>query len=319
MFNTWTVFVALRLRVSVFLLRNFFGFAYLFAVRRDQKFAREILAGYGASVRTIEIPSRDHSRKIKAYLYSPPSACTSPETPRPVLINAHGSGFMAPFHGSDAAFCARMAKEVDIYIIDTDYRKAPENPFPAALEDYQDVLDWVATQSERFDASRVAVSGASSGGTLALVAGSTLRKSLRVDIKAVVTNYPVVDLSLGVKDRVIPKPVQPLPPWLIQFFYDQYVPDLSLRKDPCVSPMYARSEDFPSTVIINACEGDTLSMEAKRLAEKLDIGGRTVKNLVWEAMVHGFDVGSRRGTKEWETREQMHALVVEALKDSLGT
>ncbi|KAF2445187.1 alpha/beta-hydrolase, partial [Karstenula rhodostoma CBS 690.94] len=261
------------------------------------------------------IPSSDRTRKIKTHLYTPPSGPGSRDSPKPVLVNWHGSGWTIPFHGSDVAFCARIAKELDAYVVDADYQKAPEHPFPAALEDVKDVLDWVASQPERFDATRVAVSGASAGGSLALVASSTLRASLGVNIKAVLAHYPVADLSLKAGDRVIPNPVNPLPPPILELFYSNYVGmDVAMRKDPRVSPMYARVEEYPRTVVIIACEGDSLSVEAKRLAEKVDDGSRKVVKCVLEGMNHGYDVGARPGTKLWDSREKAHALMIEALK-----
>lgn len=236
-----------------------------------------------------------------------------------MLVNWHGSGWTIPFHGSDSAFCSRLAKELDAYAIDADYRKAPEHPFPAALDDVRDVLAWVASQPERFDTSRVAVSGFSAGASLALIASSTLRKSLNLDIKAVVANYPVTDLSLKAEDRIIPHPVDPLPPSILELFYSNYVGvDDAMRKDPRVSPMYARGEDYPGTVVMVACGGDTLYPEAKRLAEKLDDGSRKVVKCVLERMNHGYDTGAKAGTAKWENREKVHVMAVEALKESFG-
>jgi acetyl esterase/lipase len=75
-------------------------------------------------------------------------------------------------------------------------------------------------------------------------------------------------------------------------------------------------EDYPQTVVIIACEGDTLWVEAKRLAEKLDDGSRKVVKCVLEGMNHGYDLGAQPGTKAWDSREKAHALMIGALKDS---
>ncbi|KAJ4350188.1 uncharacterized protein N0V89_008809 [Didymosphaeria variabile] len=317
MSSPWELLEYIRRTLIVLLGRNFFNFVHILAIRRDRQLA---LSTYGASVEELHIPTsdeKDRNRKIKVHLYTPPSGPASPGSQKPVVVNLHGSGWTIPFHGSDLAFCARIAKEVDAYVIDADYRKAPENPFPAALEDVKDVLDWVASQPERFDASRVAVSGASAGGSLALIASSTLRKSLKVDVKAVIAHYPVTDLSLKAEDRIIPKPVNPLPPPILELFYSNYVgTDVAMRKDPRVSPMYAKIDDYPATVVIVACGGDTLSVEAKRLADKIDDGKRKVVRCMLEDMNHGYDVGAKPGTKEWESREKAHALSIEALKES---
>ncbi|KAL1609964.1 hypothetical protein SLS60_001629 [Paraconiothyrium brasiliense] len=315
MSSSWELLEHLRRRLIVFLGRNFFNVVHILAVRRDRRLA---FSTYGASMETLHIPSsdeEDRTRKIKVHLYTPPSGPGSPGSLKPVVVNWHGSGWTIPFHGSDIAFCARIAKEVGAYMIDADYRKAPENPFPAALEDVKDVLDWVASQPERFDVSRVAVSGASAGGSLALVASSTLRKMLKVDVKAVIAHYPVTDLSLKSEDRIIPKPIKPLPPPILELFYSNYVgTDVAMRKDPRVSPIYAKINDYPATVVIVACGGDPLSVEAKRLADKLDDGKRKVVTCILEGMNHGYDVGAKPGTKQWDSRERAHALMIEALQ-----
>ncbi|EMR63797.1 putative esterase lipase protein [Eutypa lata UCREL1] len=80
--------------------------------------------------------------------------------------------------GTDALFCARLARDAGIAVLDADYRKGPEHTFPRALHDAEDVLRWVAAQSHRFDRTPVAVSGFSAGGTIAVAAATTLRKQL---------------------------------------------------------------------------------------------------------------------------------------------
>lgn len=305
---------SLRRRLLTLLVRTVFSILLIPSMRSDNHLATTT---YAATPETISIPSRDPSRKIKAFLHTPPTGPSKPGAPKPVVINWHGSGWTINMLGSDVALCARLAKDVDAYVIDADYRKAPENPFPAAIDDVRDVLDWIATQSSRFDISRVAVGGASAGGTMALIAASTFRKDLKLDIKAVLARYPAADLSLGPKDRVVPNPVLPLPSWLLGLFTTNYCgKNVRLLKDPRVSPMYAPVEAFPETVVMVTCSGDTLAPEAQRLAEKLDDGKRKVVRCVLEGMNHGFDVSAKRGTKLWDCREETFRVMVASLEES---
>ena len=80
---------------------------------------------------------------------------------------------MLPNLGMDHDFCERVATEGNVLVLDVDYRKAPEDPFPAAVQDAEDTLRWAESQGHQFDLDRVALSGFSSGGNLTLVASST--------------------------------------------------------------------------------------------------------------------------------------------------
>ena len=91
------------------------------------------------------IPSRAPKRVIRIHIYKPTQP-TSEDQPTPVLINFHGSGFMIAAHGSDDAFCRQVSSQSDYTVVDVSYRLAPENPFPAALEDAEDAINWVLNQ-----------------------------------------------------------------------------------------------------------------------------------------------------------------------------
>lgn len=267
-----------RLKIIITLLRILALFKVRKPLRRDAKLAE---ARYSARRERLRIPSRDTGRYILADLYLPttPAASSSPagQTSLPVLVNWHGSGFcITGLMGSNVLFCARVAHELQMYVLDVDYRKAPEHPFPAAVHDIEDALRWVGSDEnlKRFDASRVAVSGFSAGGTLALVAASSLRGGLQpagVNIRAAVAMYPATDLVIPAWDKKPPKDgIEPMSPAAMNLFFDCLVPDKSMRADPRVSPGKADPSTYPQTVAIMTCEGDSLAPEALALAEKLE-------------------------------------------------
>lgn len=263
----------------------------------------------------ILIPSRNPGRHLAADIYYHQSHLRSGTSKSPILINWHGSGFIFPLLGSDTLFCAQIARDTGITVLDVDYRKAPETPFPGPLEDAEDALAWVAAQPARFDLSCVAVSGFSAGADLALVIASTLRDAIAdVTIQAAIAIYPVTDLSIPPETKTVPKPVKTHPLFLQHLFNDAYAPDKASRLDPRVSPGLADPAGFPDTVAIVTCEGDTFGPEGRALADKLVDGKRKVVNWTLKGVYHGFDKGCREGTWEWKQREVAYGLVVETLK-----
>ncbi|KAK2602223.1 hypothetical protein N8I77_008773 [Diaporthe amygdali] len=177
--------------------------------RRDKSLAQ---SKYSMRRKCLLIPSQDPGRRIKADLYLPPQPSSgNMDHFRPVLVNYHGSGFvLAGLLGSNVLYCARIACELGIAVLDADYRKAPDHPFPAAIHDVKDVPRWVLGPAAEntaylFDRRLVMLSGFSSGFSLALAAASVLRTdtypSIDADIRAVVRIYPSTDLVTPPGDK----------------------------------------------------------------------------------------------------------------------
>lgn len=277
----------LRLKIIITFLRIFTRYKAREPLRRDAELAE---AGYSVRQEQLLIPSRDSGRYITAVLYLPSKSIApfSPanQAPSPVLVNWHGSGFcLTGLLGSNVLFAARVAHDLQISFLDVDYRKAPEHPFPAAVHDVEDAVRWVGSEKNRrrFDPSRIAVSGFSSGGTLALVAASEFRGRLQpfeLNISAVVAIYQATDLVTPAEDKNPPKDgISPMDPATLNLFTNCYIPDESVRIDPRASPGLADPQSYPQTVAILTCEGDRLAPEGLALAEKLEQDGqRTVIN-----------------------------------------
>ncbi|KAL4884779.1 Alpha/Beta hydrolase protein [Aspergillus karnatakaensis] len=257
-----------------------------------------------------QIESRDPSRKIKAHVYESKAA----SNPRPVLINFHGSGFVLTAHGADDEFCRLMSQRTAYTALDVQYRLAPEHPFPAALHDVEDVVNWVQQQPDRFDLSRVVLSGFSAGGNLVLAASSNLFPPEKFN--AIVAFYPPVDLVTdpGLKTSPDPKG-HPLPAPLARLFDSCYIPSSYDKRDPRISPLYAQSDRLPNRALIITAAGDSLAAEAERLAVRLREAGREVVLQRMEGCDHGWNIAPKNAVQQ-EARDKAYDMVVAMLENN---
>ncbi|KAF9892316.1 hypothetical protein FE257_002093 [Aspergillus nanangensis] len=260
------------------------------------------------------LPSRDAPRTIKAHLYR--SALASPTRPRPVLLNFHGSGFVIPAHGTDDAFCRQISQQTAYSVLDIQYRLSPEHPFPAAVHDVEDVVKWVLAQPDEYDVSRVAISGFSAGGNMALVACSAL---FPVDtFRAVLAIYPSVAPFIDPATLTAPEAGGwPLPTFLLRFFKKAYIPAGVDARDLRIAPALADPARFPRNVLVITAGYDTLAKEAEKLARKLaeEDSTRKVVHERMEKCDHAWDKMAKRGTPQWECKDRAYGLAVEMLQD----
>ena len=116
----------------------------------------------------IEWMQAASGRKLR--VYTPAGSNT-----RAAMLYIHGGGMMIGFPGMDDALLASTASELDIVIVSPDYRLAPENPYPSAIDDCNEAWHFMLNNAAKLeiDTKRIAIGGESAGGGLA--AGSVLR------------------------------------------------------------------------------------------------------------------------------------------------
>lgn len=127
---------------------------------------------------------------VPVWVYRPPTAVASGAA----LLWVHGGGYVAGAAAYDHATCARFVRELGLVVVSVDYRLAPADPFPAALDDCSTALRWLRTQAEELgvDPSRLAVGGESAGGGLAAALAQRAYDE-GVDLRFQLLVYPMVD------------------------------------------------------------------------------------------------------------------------------
>lgn len=116
---------------------------------------------------------------------------TAGRKPLPALIYLHGGGWTFGSLNSCARFCGAVASGGNIKVIAVDYRLAPENPFPAGLNDCIESLKFVSSRCDSLgiDPDHIAIGGDSSGGNLAIA--TALAPECKGLLNALILFYPV--------------------------------------------------------------------------------------------------------------------------------
>ncbi|KUO17420.1 alpha/beta hydrolase [Streptomyces dysideae] len=112
------------------------------------------------------VPGPEGAPEISLLVCRP--AAPAEDGPRSVIYHVHGGGLILGNNrfGVDAALA--WAKELDAVVVSVEYRLAPENPYPAQIEDVYAGLEWTAKHAAELDADpgRIVLAGSSAGGGL---------------------------------------------------------------------------------------------------------------------------------------------------------
>jgi len=176
-------------------------------------------------------------------------------------------------------------------VLALDYRRAPEHPWPAAVDDAVAALRWIASGPAELDQrpGALGIAGDSAGGTIAALACLRVRDeapeaspALQVLIYA---NTDLADSSPSMHEKGHGNGLDVAD---IEWFNSQWVPDPSKRRDPQVSPLHAPDlTDLPAAVVIT-CEHDPLRDQGEAYAARLRSAGVPTTARREPGMVHNF-------------------------------
>jgi acetyl esterase len=234
------------------------------------------------------------------------------DRPFAVVVYFHGGGWVIGDLDTHHALCHALSKSSGCLVVAVDYRLAPENRYPAAVEDAYAATCWVADNAEAIqaDAGRLAVVGDSAGGTQATVVAMMARDHGKPDIALQVLIYPITDHNFNSPSYLENADGYMLTRDLMMWFWNHYLADENLADDPYVSPLRAVSlSDLPQTLILTA-EYDPLCDEGEAYAKRLQQAGVKVKLTRYDGMIHGFI----RMTSRLDKARQALDEVAEALR-----
>jgi acetyl esterase len=204
----------------------------------------------------------------------------------PGYLFIHGGGFVT--YGVDFTDYVQrgLAARTGCVVVGLSYRLAPEYPFPAGLEDCQDVLSWMAeTCPQGMNGERIAVGGESAGGNLAaaLCIWSRDSQGPRISHQAII--YPFADATLSSLDwdsSVMPGVDRSAGEFMVRVYAGE-----EHATNPLFSILHAEHRGLPPALVVS-CEYDPLRTDGIEFAAALKRAGVDTVHTHYDTMPHGY-------------------------------
>jgi monoterpene epsilon-lactone hydrolase len=203
-----------------------------------------------------------------------------------VILYTHGGGFAVGSAASHRKLAGHLAKQLGVTAVVIDYRRAPEHPFPAQLEDSTAVYKELLARG--IQPGDIVTSGDSAGGNLAIATVLKLRQDGVALPGAVIAFSPWLDMehvgktlqTNAATDALVGKAI-------LEAMSGMFLGEKGSRTDPLTNPLKADFRGFPR-LYINAGEIETLLDNAQDLARIAKAAGVSVTLSVVGGMQHVF-------------------------------
>lgn len=209
--------------------------------------------------------------------------------PFPIIVYYHGGGFViANLDVYDSAPSV-LADQTGAVVVSVAYRLAPEHKFPTAHNDAFAAYKWVVANaaSIKGDPKKIAVTGESAGGNLAVNVAIAARDKGVMLPTAIVAVYPVAGSDMNTASYVKNAAAKPLNKPMMAWFVKYYLNSMAQGKDPRINLVAANLKGLPPTTIITA-QLDPLQSDGMMLADKLKAAGVTVDSKNYDGVTHEF-------------------------------
>jgi acetyl esterase/lipase len=234
-----------------------------------------------ASVRDLRLPGPPGPIAVR--VYRPGSGAL------PLVLYAHGGGWVVGSLDSHDKLCRILANRLEAVVVAVDYRLAPEQAYPAALDDVEAAWGWARAEARALgaDGRRFAVAGDSSGGNLVAALTLRLARTGGVQPDAQLLFYPALDATcarasyrefatgynLSAGDMA----------WYWGVYRGAAAPDA-----PELTPLAAASLLGLPPAVLALAEADVLRGDGIDYARRLQAAGVPVRLIDCAGMIHGF-------------------------------
>ncbi|MGE3992069.1 alpha/beta hydrolase, partial [Pseudorhodoplanes sp.] len=216
-----------------------------------------------------------------------PSRFYIPAAPKGLLVYFHGGGWVLGELDDFDSLMRELVHRSGCAILAADYRLAPEDRFPAALEDARAVIQWAAHVgiAELGLPKGIAVGGDSAGGNLATVCAAELSESSQIRLQLLF--YPCVDSNFERDSYREYGNGYLLSGADMRWFFEQYAPS-DKWSDPRISILRSQDLSRAAPAWIAVARHDVLADEIREYAQRLVAAGVPIKLRDYPDLMHGF-------------------------------
>ena len=210
--------------------------------------------------------------------------------PSPCVVYLHGGAFIKGSLDSGDAIAWGIADHTGFVVMSVDYRLAPENPFPAGVEDCYAAVKHLSESGERFgvDPRRIAVWGDSAGGNMAASVCLMARDRGGPTIRAQAINYPCLTDDLSAPAYRDMADAAGVVTASIDRAWNLYLGDRRPTKNGYAAPLKAADLSGLPPAHVHYAEYDCLADDARSYAQRLKAAGCAVTLREASRMIHGY-------------------------------
>jgi acetyl esterase len=236
------------------------------------------------AVRDLEIEGA--AGRLRARHYAPAHGEGAP-----LLVFLHGGGFVFGDLDTHDAPCRILCRNGGMHVLAIDYRLAPENMFPAAVDDARAALRWAFEHAAELgaDPARVGIGGDSAGANLSAVVAQLAAADGGPAPTCQILIYPAVDRTRPYLSLDLFKEGFLLTAESIEWFHMHYTGSSGVAKtDPRIGPLHAASLAGLAPALVVTAGFDPLRDEGEAYAAALTAAGTTAVLRRFDALIHGF-------------------------------
>jgi acetyl esterase/lipase len=218
-----------------------------------------------------------------------PLRVIAPAQPRGIYLHLHGGGWVLGGADMQDPMLERIADNTGQAVVGVEYRLAPEHPYPAGPDDCEAAAVWLVRNGKKeFGADTLTIGGESAGGHLTAVTILRMRdRHGYTGFRGANIVYGAFDLSMTPSQRQFGDTRLVLRTIDMQQFYNAFLPTITDRQVPDVSPLYADLKNLcPALFTVgtkDALLDDTLFMHARWVA-----AGNEAELAIYPGGAHGF-------------------------------